>query len=96
MTLPEPSTEDVPIVTAMIPPEMAEISDIAPSTSFMNDVDLLGQSEYSSDAQTDDEIEQMPQLDLPTDADLQQPPPPRRLQRERRPPKYLEDYVEYK
>ena len=34
MTLPAPSTEDVPIDTAMIPPEIAEISDIAPSTSL--------------------------------------------------------------
>ena len=87
MTLPSLSTEDVPIDTDIIPPEIAEISDIAPSTSLMNDVDLLGQSGYSSDAQTDDEIGQTPQLDLPIDADLQQPPPPRRSQRERRPPK---------
>ena len=78
MTLPAPSTEDVPIDTATISPEVAEISDIAPSTSLMNDVDSLGQSGYSSDAQTDDEIGQTPQLDLPIDADLQQPPPPRR------------------
>ena len=96
MTLPPPSTEDVPIDTATIPPEIAEISDITPSTSLMNDVDSFCQSGHSSDAQTDDEIEQTPQFDLPIDADLQQPPLPRRSQRERRPPKYLEDYFVYK
>ena len=85
----------MPRDTATIPPEIPDISDIVPSTSLMNDVDSLSQSGHSSDAQTDYEIEQTPQLDLPIDADLQQPSPSRRSQRER-PPKYLEVYVVYK
>ena len=93
MTLPTPSTEDVPIDIATIPPEIAEISDMASNT---NDVDSFSQSGHSSDAQTDDETEQTTQLDLPIDADLQQSPPLRRSQRERRPPKYLENYYVYK